>query len=261
MIGFLNEHSLQDHNDWRGALGMFFLVVHELRSAQAALFRDSRFFVSGHFKRRFNLIGFPKDQRAVVQRLVFSEEYCRCWTPARISNAESAYSCLKPPIDLKDESLCEAAETKNAHSEAAIVMISAFDSTFGGHDPVEVAKTDWNGAIELRNATSLAAIKEYIAEQRGYYDPVSRVAPKDFQTVLAKAPTRFRRTGKVERRSSRQVYEEIESGRLYYVDDAHAGQSAHLEVFSAAGEHLGVADVATGTLDEFRKVDGRRFRV
>jgi hypothetical protein len=261
MIGFLNERSLEEHSDWQRALGVFLLVVQELRLSQAELFRDSRFFLSGDFKRRFHSIGFPKDQRAVVQGLVFTDQYCRCWTSERVSSAENAYSCLNPPIELKDDSVCEAAENKVAHGAAPVVLVSAIDSRFGNQDPVGVTKADWDGAVELRNATSLAAIKEYIAQQRGYYDPASRVSPRDFQTVLAKMPERFRRIGKVERRFSRQVFEETASGQLYYVDDVHPGQSAHLEVFSAAGEHLGVADINAGALDVSGKVEGRRLRL
>ncbi len=261
MIGFLNERSLEEYSDWRHALGVFLLVAQELQSANAALFRDSRFFLSQDFKRRFNSIGFPKDQRAVVQRLVFTDQYCKCWTLRRVSDPEVAYSCLNPPLELTDESVCEAAENKYVHSQIPVVLVSATDSSIGGKDPVEISKTGWNSAVELRNATSLAAIKEYIAQQRGYYDFASAVSPKDFQTVLAKTPSRFRRTGQVERKGSRQVYEEIESGRLYYVDDAHPGPSAHLEVFSATGEHLGVADVVTGTLDVSGRADGRRLRL
>jgi hypothetical protein len=261
MIGFLNEHSLEEHSDLQRALGVFLLVVQELRSSKEVVFRDSRFFRGGDFKRRFNSIGFPKDQRAVVQRLVFTEEYCRCWTPMRLSNAEVTYSYLNPPTELRDASVCEAAENKRAHDETRIVLISALDSRIGSQDPVEVTRAEWSDAVKLHNATSLASIKEYIGQQRGYYDPASSVAPKDFQTVLGKNPSRFRRTGKVERRGSRQIYEEIDSGQLYYVDDAHHGPSAHLEVFSATGEHLGVADVVLGTMDASGRVDGRRLRL
>jgi hypothetical protein len=76
-----------------------------------------------------------------------------------------------------------------------------------------------------------------------------------------KAPDRFRVTGKLERRFRRKVFEEIATHRLHYVDEGHPGISAHLEVFSATGEHLGTADIATGELNIANRVNGRTLKL
>lgn len=74
-------------------------------------------------------------------------------------------------------------------------------------------------------------------------------------------PDRFRATGRMERRFSRRIFQEIATGRLYHVDEGHPGHSAHLEVFSATLEHLGAADINTGLLDATERVEGRRLRM
>jgi hypothetical protein len=103
-------------------------------------------------------------------------------------------------------------------------------------------------------------VQEWIAQQKGHFDPDANLVPRDFQTVLEKAPARFRRTGKVERRFSRRVFEETATGRLFYVDEGHPGHSAHLEVFDANRQHVGTADIKTGTVDTTKKVNGRELR-
>lgn len=82
-------------------------------------------------------------------------------------------------------------------------------------------------------------------------------APRDFQTVLQKAP---HRSGRVERRFSRRIFEEIATGRLYYVDEGHPGHSAHLELFSPNREHLGTADIVNGTLNAADRIAGRMLK-
>src|SRR5258708_11740229 len=137
--------------------------------------------------------------------------------------------------------------------------MSASDSVFNGNS-ITILSLSSNRTAELRNASTLEAVRQWIVAERGYYDPVSGSAPRDFQTILMKAPDRFRVTGKLERRFRRKVFEEIATHRLYYVDEFHLGISAHLEVFSATGEHLGTADIATGELNIENRVNGRTLR-
>ena len=261
MIGFLNERSLEEHVDWEAALRLFLNAAQELSTIQTRLFRDSGFFFGGDFKRRFNSLGFPEDVRALIRQLVFSERYYNCWRPQRVSNDSDLYSCANPPLQTHDESICEAAEQKLRNTEWAISLVSAVDSAFGNQDQIQISKDASCQVAELRNATSITMVKQWIAEQRGYYDPSSSSAPRDFQTILEKSPERFSPTGKVERRCSRKIFEETETGRLYYVDDAHPGHSAHLEVFSPNHEHLGTADINTGEINVYKRVNGRRLKL
>ena len=262
MIGFLNERSLEEHCDWEAALILFLQLSYDLKPAQVRLFRDSSFFFQGEFKARFNALGFPKDLRGVVRDLVFSNRYFGCWRPVRVSDADHEFSCVNPLLNLRDDSICEAAERQGKKEGAPVLLVSAADSLFGDQDRVQVRREGWDNPAELQNFSSLTTAKTWIAQGREMYDPESALSsPRDFQTILEKSPERFRRTGKVERRSSRRIFEETATGHLLYVDDAHLGYEAHLEVFSADGIHLGVASVDTGALDATRIVAGRRLRL
>jgi len=262
MSAYINERSLEDHADWSAALQALLLIVQELADAGESVFRDGRYFLTPRFKQRFNALAFPKDQRALVQSLVFSNRYCPCWTPHRQSDPNVAYSCADPATSLLDESLCEAtaAETTRADPLLCNTAISSRESVFGEKQRLNLSSSAPDSiSVELRNAATLAMAREYLAQRRGYYDWASRTAPKDFQTILEKDVVRFARTARVERRG-RRIFQEVQTGRFYYVDDAHFGPVAHMEVFSADGEHLGVANINTGIVDESRRVEGRRLR-
>lgn len=262
MIAFLNERSLEEHSDWLAGLQLFLLITQEFVACKEAIFRDAKYFLSGEFKARFNSLSIPKDQRALVQSLVFSDRYCPCWRPQRVSGVEVEYSCADPVLTLVDESICEAAERAHGTLPFSVVAVSAPDSVFGGGQRITISSATWNGAtVELRNVAALAPVKELIAQRRGHYDRASHSPPKDFQTVLEKDPSRFERTVHVERRASRRVFQEFQTRRFYYVDDAHWGHAAHLEIFSDDGVHLGTADIDTGDLNEAGRVEGRRLRL
>jgi hypothetical protein len=261
MIAFLNERSLEVFNDWSSCLSLFLVAGQELSTVTPLLYKDSGFFSHPDFKQRFNSLSFPKDQRALIREVAFGSRYYRCWRPDRVSRDSEDYFCSNPSLELRDESICEAAERKVANIQASVSLVSAHDSAFGHGLPVRVSKVSTAQTVEIGNATCLDAVKRWIASERGYYDPNSRSAPRDFQTVLQKAPERFRPTGNIERRFSRRVFEEIATGRLHYVDEAHPGLSAHLEVFSASGEHLGTADIHTGELNTSSRINGRRLKV
>jgi hypothetical protein len=261
MMGFLNERSLEEYGDWVTSLGMFLKAAQELANVGPSLFKDSRFFSRPDVVRRFNSLAFPKDQRALMRDLVFGSRYYKCWTPMRLSTETDNYACADPQLDLIDESLSEAAERKLAQAADAVSVLSAPNSAFQNKRLLTVSKLSSGQTIELRNATSVETVTQWIVLERGHYNLDSQSAPRDFQTVLIKDPARFRATGRVERRFSRRVFGEIATGRLYYVDEGHVGNSAHLEVFSANGEHLGTAEINTGELDVTAQVNGRSLKL
>jgi hypothetical protein len=162
---------------------------------------------------------------------------------------------------LNDVSICEAAERTLTNPPDSVSLLTASGSTFGAASPLNFLKVPSQQAIELPNAASIESIRKWLASQHGYYDPTSTAAPRDFQTVLRKDDWRFRDTGRFERRFRRTIFEETNTGRLYYVDEGHPGNSAHLEVFSANGEHLGISDIGTGTLNIAGRVEGRRLKL
>jgi hypothetical protein len=261
MIGYLNECSLEAHGDWEVSLRFFLEAALELSGAGASLFRDSSFFLNAEFKRRFNSLSLPGDQRGLIRALVFGERYYHCWRPERISTDSDIYTCHGPEGQHLDNSMCEAAERKIQDDTSMVSLLSAADSEFRDQELVSISKDSTGQRIELRGVSSLPTLKKWITEQRGYYDPNSETAPRDFQTVLEKSPDRFLATGMFERKFSRRVFEEIETGRLFHVDEGHPGHSAHLEVYSSRKEHLGTADINTGTLNVSKKRAGRTLKL
>ena len=260
MIVFVNERSLEQYGDWGGALKLFLSAAQELAPVAPVLFKDSYFFAQGSFIQRFHTLSFPKDLRALILDLVFGNRYYKCWRPNRLSDETDNYTCLAPALALQDESVCEAAEQKLLDATASVSILSASDSSFN-NDPITISKISSGAEIELKNAISIETVKQWIAAQRGYYDRGSNFAPKDFQTILQKAPAQFQATGRLERRFSRRIFREIATGRLYYVDEGHPGLSAHLEVFGPNFEHLGTADIDTGELNVVNRVDGRVLKL
>jgi hypothetical protein len=261
MIGFLNERSLEDHINWEVALQHFLEAAQELLVFQTPLLKDSRFFMDANFKKRFNSLSFSNDLKPLIRQVVFSDRYFSCWRPDRVSNDLADYHCEAPSLRLKDESICEATELKIQEPKSDVAVFSAQDSLFGDRVELRVSRESSGEEMILLNLTSVSTVKVWITKLRGFYDTESHEAPKDFQTILDKDPSRFHATGKIARHGSRRVFEEIATGRLYYVCDAHPGHSAHLEVFSPSHDHVGKANIHTGVVNESLKVKGRTLRL
>jgi hypothetical protein len=259
MIAFLNERSLGQYGDWSAALKFFLRAAQEL-SNNATLFKDTNFFSQGDFAAKFNTLGLPSDVRGLIRELSFGSRYYRCWRPGRLSDNAETYSCAQPVLpQLQDESICEAAERRLLDASTAISLLSASDSTFTANQ-IALSKTSTQEAVSVANAIDLDAVRRWLAAQPGQYNRTSTGAPRDFQTILGKAPQRFQPTGRVEPRFSRKIFREVATSHLFYVDDGHPGHSAHLEVFSATLDHVGTADIETGAIDQNTAVQGRKLR-
>jgi len=259
MLGFLNEQSLVGHESLESGLIFFLSAAQELSTTDAVLLKDSSFFFSGDFAKAFNRLGLPKDARALIRELVFGQRYYKCWRPQRLSDEADVYTCVEPKLVTHDTSICEAAERKIRDHNLSASIVSSADSPFRDVYRFLIRKNSTEQQAELRGLTSVEMVENWIAEQRGYYDSASSTPPKDFQTVLVKSRDRFRITGKIER-GGRKVFEEIETGRFFYVCSGHPGESAHLEVFSKNHEHLGKADINSAVVDDSKRINGRRLR-
>ena len=261
MITFLNERSLETHNDWAAALELFWRIA-SCAPTESLLLRDGNYFDSGDFKKRFNhSIGkLSPDRKSRAREMVFSDRYCRCWRAERVSDSAETYYCEPPEKELRDCSITEGAGRLHRGETAWVGVLSAADSSFGQSNRIQATRSNDNKEVELFNLTKLEEWRQALSSQRGTFDPTLNEVPRDFQTVLVKDATRFERTGKVERRSVRQVYREVSTGCLFYVDEGHPGHSSHLEVFDSQRRHLGVADIESGELNVDQKVRGRRLR-
>jgi hypothetical protein len=191
----------------------------------------------------------------------FSERYWRCWRSERSSDSQEQYHCEPPGSELSDCSISEGAERMLLFEGDPVGVASAADSCFGQSDRIGAIKQRTSEASELVSISELGSWQKALASQPGHYDPAVNQVPRDFQTVLVKDSGRFRRTGRIEPGFGRKVYEEVSTGRLFYVDDGHPGHSAHLEVFDSLGVHLGIADIDSGELDSSHRVAGRSLDV
>lgn len=68
--------------------------------------------------------------------------------------------------------------------------------------------------------------------------------------------SRYKRTRKLNKASV--VYQEIQTGRYWYLDDFHKN---HFEVFSPQGDHLGEASLETGLVNEKARDGRKRFKI
>jgi hypothetical protein len=264
MIVLLNERSLEQHTDWGACLKLFWQTANTLRE-HAQLFRDSQFFSDQKFKARFqaSLAGVSADLRALIIQMVFTEQHWPCWRPERLSTDEEIYSCAVINGLLVDESLCEAMERKWIDPQGHVGTVSAADSEVGSQVKLTIVKEGTNRSADLANASTVDIVEGWLVSDRGFYDINSGSAPSDFQTVLQRDTARFQKTNRLQRvgEAERRIYREIATGRLYYVDDAHWGVAAHLEVFDAGGAHLGEADILAGVVDASKLVPGRIINV
>jgi len=266
MKAFVNELSLESHNDWSVVLQFFYRATMALRRSGVLILRDGDYYVGEEFKRRFNSTSLPKDVKAEVRKLLFSKQYTTCWRSDRISDPEVDYLLLDCDVQeaaMRDDSVCEAAERVHQDKEVPLTLVSDENSRFGKDPLVKVERQGWEVSTCVENLFSHEALREWICRHGDSYDPTSHAAPNDCQTIIAKAVERFRRTGRMSLVAGkyRRIYEEQETLNHYYVDEGHPGYSAHLEVFDSQGRHLGEACIDTGRLKAGTKVKGRTLRL
>lgn len=255
----------------------------ELKRANVRLHRDSAFFQDVRFKKRFSALSIPvpkpegppepesdeleknlpPDLRAKLREVAFSESHWKCWRPDRVSTDTDDYSCHNPRATFKNISLSEAAAMKLQAGEEDIIIVNAEDSAFAPLASLNILKSNTQQSVSLNNAGSIKAVRQWIADRTGVYDPASVSAPKDFQTILEKDSTRFERTNSFWNVAGkdRRIFKEKATGQRFYVDEGHPGPSAHLEVFDADGKHVGEADINTGVVDTSKCVSGRGIKV
>jgi len=101
------------------------------------------------------------------------------------------------------------------------------------------------------------------------YDCHSKFSPRDNQTILCNKEI-FEFTGKHYTFSGglkRKIYRHIQNGTYWYVDNLHygcaekEGKAAHLEVFDANKNHIGICNIYDMNINENRKEKGRTLQM
>jgi hypothetical protein len=220
-----------------------------------SLFLDGDAVRSGVFLQGLNALSH--DVRMLYSPMVFGSDLVNNWRP----------------IAIAPSAICKLATEDRAVTNCAVCEVYGHGKTIAtvallGHDQSSYSHCQAVGVAEV--ATSEAPITAMcgvtLADFRRIasawhcllveYDLGLNRPPRDDETVLGLKPDRFAPTGRFERNGRRRVYRETATNRLFYVDNLHYGNAAHLEVFSSDKRHLGTADL-DGNLDVGTRVPGR----
>lgn len=219
------------------------------------LYLDSHAVRSANFLRQFGAL--KTDERVLFVGMLFGSELVTDWRLESIGQSTVCRLATEQQ-SVRDCAVCEAYE----HGKAMIrtALFGNGQSSFANFSFVRVTKVDSvDPSLDLECATLLLGFQRILIgwrRLRAIYDLNSTRPPQDHETVLTQAPQLFARTGRFERNGRRQVYREIDTHSLYYVDNFHIGLAAHLEVFDQQETHLGIADLQ-GRLVHGTEVRGR----
>lgn len=227
-----------------------------LANPALSLFVDKRVVSSPDFLREFNR-QLRTDERTLLRLLIFGSGRLEDWSASQLG---AGISCrlLTEEIAVRDCGVCEAYGHRSTSETTA--LLGGHNSSFADRRLVGIERLEPpTTPLEVECGTSVDDVVR-IGTSWGClplrYDLNAARSPRDDETILSQAPQRFERIGKFERKGRRNVYREMATGNLYYVDDLHTGGAAHLEVFDARGDHLGTASL-DGVINQSSAVQGR----
>ena len=234
---------------WRGIVD--FVAA---RAPGVELWLDRRALQDGEFLKRFNSL--KPDFLRLWRPMLFGSTF-RDWTLERLSG-DTLCQLSTELGEVADCAVCEIYEVSGVLPEVA--LLGSETSSYVGYSQIEIQRIEPKG--QERNVACGTTLEDIHQISVAWdcisilYDISEKRPPRDDETVLGRAPERFVRTGRFERNGRRQVYREVATGRLFYVDNLHYGVAAHLEVFDAAEMHIGTADLE-GNLHADSRVAGR----
>ena len=172
-------------------------------------------------------------------------------------------SIITPPAseNINKSSLAEAAELIK-RGENLVLAINLPDLIFSNYYQLSV---NINSILDHQDVALVCVnctdscdglifwIDSHLDEKLKYKD-FSRV-PLDEESCLINKQKFAKLNGL--KSQGRQVYQDI-SKRYWYIDNAHKGGGAHIEVFDKNGDHIGESDLR-GKIDVSKKVPGRSF--
>lgn len=206
------------------------------------------------FLRKFNQL--VPEKRQLLAPTIFRH---RCWRPGYSDGKK--YSVGTDATSLAGLGICESFELDLRND--CLALFGSDRSSYFSNSTVKVTCVEPHAeSREVPCATDSAGV---VARARAAgllpheYDVEAPRSPRDWETALVDS-IRFEQTGRFELLGRRRVFRERDTGRMFYVDDAHSGPAAHLEVFDENGDHLGVADLQ-GSLKQGSQVAGRKFRL
>lgn len=247
MMVFLNELSVhaqfaqdREFETALASLNTLLLKVSEANIEKSS-YLDSRIYAQPISLERPFTAGLAtvrdKSIRLLFKRLIYERLAAREWQPER-QHEHCAYEWQG--ADICEWSVAELAE--RVHRGAVGFLVSLSPSHFDGVWPIEVQKS--GQLISVYSLGSAHGFEQWcrLHPDLGLvpYSVHSTDPPTDEQTSLVRR-SRFQRTAR--KNQGRTLYLERSSGRLFCVDNLHSGGSAHLEVFSSGGDHVGEASL------------------
>lgn len=204
--------------------------------------------------------GITSDLRRLFNPLLFQNNFVANWREVCLCAGHSCRLVTEACV-LVDAGVCEAYE--HLRSGASVALFGSSMSSYSELSEVSVDRLEPVGGRLVLDCGSVVSQLGPILDRWGVvaprYDVLCGRPPTDAETVLVRDPLRFQRVGRFERNGRRSVYRELASGRLFYVDNLHVNQAAHLEVFSSDEDHIGTADL-DGNVDANARVLDRKIR-
>lgn len=199
-----------------------------------------------------------REVREAFIDVVFNKANPAPWEQDRRHPCDVSYTCEcnDEVHDVRDTSIAELAERRCLDGDLLGCLLNLSNSPLCGSTLTFVLKAT-EIKIELRSFEEEEDLSAWLDEiDDESYPTTADGPPRDLQTCLRDLNL-FESVPKL-LVQGRQVYRHRTSQKLYYIDNMHAGTSAHLEVFDKRGKcHLGEADLEgrmiPGTEDKTKK--------
>ena len=207
-----------------------------------------------NFKSSLNQIKDKHVKRSIIN-IIFNKVNSEDWQTERIHSEQDNFDYIdgEDYKDATNTSLAEATQRQLINLDSKYLLINFIDSCFQCPNQ-EIRECNSISIVknnDTENLSQLDSIDQKVGLQNWLekscqlsqlnYDESSSSPPTDTQTIL-KDTHRFKRTKN--QYDGRTIYEEKETGYLWYVDNLHYGKSAHLEVFDNTGKnHIGESDL------------------
>jgi hypothetical protein len=222
-----------------------------------ALLLDKQSLANGDFLRRFNLL--KRDLQTLFVPMLFGSDRIGDWRPESVGG-DSLCQLETEHESFADCAICETYAHHKVSDQTA--LFGHLPSSFVGRQTVGISKIE--PPEPTRNVLCGTGLPDFQRIGTAWkclilqYDQALQRPPRDSETALMQQMDRFMRVGRIERSGRRQVFRELATGRLFYVDNLHHGPAAHLEVFDPNELHLGTANLH-GDLVHDTRIAGRRI--
>lgn len=261
---FINERSLHgqfaEHNI-KNVIKNFIAVLKFINSQQFSsdVFTTKLFFNIAYAYKDEHIGGILENDQNLKKIFFDNIRNVSKWENERIHDPKSTY--IYKEENYVESSVAELAERKLVNRNIKDILLNFQDSIFAQSNTINICK---NGAIYVsincsfdEDSISECFVRHGLIDPKSKYNTNSKYPPRDFQTVLRDNST-FALTTYLNQ--NRKVYERLNYGQLWTVDNLHYGTEAHIEVFDkVTGVHLGISQYDKVEVETKYKEKGRNL--